>query len=162
MSTALYVGTFDPFTLGHYDVIDFCLNQLQVTKLIIGVGINCGKTPIFLAHERVAMIEEVCKDDRVVIEAYETMTADFAKKHNVDFLVRGVRDGSDCTSELKYAQTIETLWGLRTVIVATKPTVAHISSTLVREIFKFKGMSEELKMLVPNSVLLMLKARGEE
>ena len=104
MRTAVYPGSFDPVTLGHYDIIE--RTAKMVDKLIIGVLNNKAKCPLFSAQERVNMLKEVTSSlPNVEIQSFEGLLIDFVRRSHADIVVRGLRAITDFEYELQMAQT---------------------------------------------------------
>jgi pantetheine-phosphate adenylyltransferase len=138
MKTALFAGTFDPFTIGHQDVVNRALPLFD--KIIIAIGVNEGKKPLFSLQERMEIINRAfINNDKVVVETYTGLTGEFCKKMDARYLLRGIRNSVDFQYENDLAQANRELFGLETVFFMTTPTLSHISSSLVRELFKNKG-----------------------
>lgn len=134
MKIAIFPGSFDPFTLGHHDIVT---RGLQIfDEIIIGIGTNATKHPTFLLQDRLAAIQQTYADEpRVRVEAYDGLTIDFAAQHHATFILRGVRSVQDFEYERSIAEANKQLSGIETVLLYTRPELAHISSTLVRDLF---------------------------
>src|ERR1700730_2381940 len=92
--TCLFPGTFDPITLGHVDVIARAVSLFD--KLVIGIGINSSKQPMFSVEQRAAWMREIFKDDkRIEIEGYQGLTVDYCKQIGAQYILRGIRYISD-------------------------------------------------------------------
>jgi pantetheine-phosphate adenylyltransferase len=138
IKTAVFAGTFDPFTIGHQDIVNRALSIFD--KIIIAIGVNEEKTPLFSLEERMRMIHKAfMQSDRITIETYTGLTGEFCKKNNIQYLIRGIRNGIDFQYENDLAQINKELFGLETVFFMTAPTLSHVSSSLVRELNKNKG-----------------------
>lgn len=137
MRTALFTGTFNPFTIGHADIVERALTIFD--KVVIGIGYNPEK-PMTDVEERVKTIEKVYKDEpRVKVEAYGDLTVDLAKRHDAKAIVKGVRSVKDFEYEREQAEFNKLLGdGLETVLFYSKPELTAISSTTVRQL-KFFG-----------------------
>lgn len=134
MKIAIFPGSFDPFTLGHHDIVT---RGLQIfDEIIIGIGTNATKQPTFPLQDRLAAIQQTYADEpRVRVEAYDGLTIDFAAQHHATFILRGVRSVQDFEYERSIAEANKQLSGIETVLLYTRPELAHISSTLVRDLF---------------------------
>lgn len=137
---AIFPGSFDPYTLGHHDIVIRSLDIFD--EVIIGVGYNSTKkNRYFDIDMMVHKIEEVYQDmDRVKVIVYNELTSTLAKKHNANFLIRGLRN----TTDFEYENTISQMnrylnSDLETVFLITSPRFAAISSTIIREVHKFGG-----------------------
>lgn len=144
MKRAIFPGTFDPFTIGHYSIVERALTFMD--EIIIGIGVNENKNTFFPVDKRVEMIKELYKDDnRVKVEAYSELTVDFAKRSGAEFIIRGIRTVRDFEYEETIADINRKLSGLETILLFTEPELSSISSTIVRELLKFgKDVSEFL------------------
>ena len=130
---AIFPGSFDPFTIGHHDIVQRGLALFD--EVIIGIGKNCLKQGTFSLDERLAAIQAVyANEPRVKVEAYEGLTIDFAAKHQALFILRGVRSVQDFEYERSIAEANKQLSGIETVLLYTRPEYAHISSTLIRDL----------------------------
>lgn len=136
MKTALFAGSFDPFTLGHKSVVDRVLDIAD--EVIVGIGVNVAKRSFFSTELRHGMIARLyANDPRVKVMTYEGLTTDFAKKVGADFLVRGVRSVADFEFERSVADVNKQLTGIETVLLITEPQYSSISSSVVRELISY-------------------------
>ncbi len=156
MVTAAYSGTFDPITLGHYDIIERASRMYE--RLIVAVGLNPAKNPRFTLDERVALIREVVKGlDNVEVIGFSGLVVDFARDNKVTVLVRGVRTVGDFDYEKQMAVMNRDLYPqLDTVMFTPSPEYAHLSSSLVREL---ASLGAPVEKLVPAAVVPALKKR---
>ncbi|MDR1763654.1 MAG: pantetheine-phosphate adenylyltransferase [Dysgonamonadaceae bacterium] len=135
--TAIFPGTFDPFTLGHLSVVERGLNFAD--KIIVAIGVNLDKKTLFSAEQRMEMISRLFADEpRVKVECYSGLTVDFASKRDADFILRGLRSFTDFEYERSIAELNRKISGIETVFLFTEPEYAHISSSAVRELFEWK------------------------
>lgn len=136
MRTALFTGSFNPFTIGHADIVARALNVFD--RIVIGVGYNPEK-PAADVEERVKTIEKVYENEpRVMVEAYSDLTADLAKRHDAHAIVKGVRSVKDFEYEREQAEFNKLLGdGLDTVLFFSKPELTAISSTTIRQLQYF-------------------------
>ena len=133
MTTAFFAGSFDPFTTGHADIVRRGLSLFD--GIIIAIGTNSSKTPWQPVEERLARLRELYKDEpRVRIETYDGLTVDAAKRLGANVILRGVRNAIDLEYERSIAQGNLDLEGMETVFLLASPTLAHVSSSLVREL----------------------------
>lgn len=153
---AAYSGTFDPITLGHYDII--CRASKMFPQLIVAVGLNVAKSPRFNIDERVALIRDVVKDlPNVKVMSFDGLVVNFAKENGVTVLVRGVRTVGDVDYEKQMAIMNRDLYpDLDTIMLAPSPQFEHLSSSLVREL---TSLGAPVKKLVPKEVIPMLMER---
>ena len=133
MKRAIFPGSFDPFTIGHHDIV---LRGLQLfDEIIIGIGHNISKRDAFPLEERLAAIQSAFKSEpRIKVMAYDGLTVDFATEQQAQFILRGVRSVQDFEYERNIAEANKQLSGIETVLLYTRPEYAHISSTLLRDL----------------------------
>ena len=118
--TALFAGTFDPFTIGHYSIVKRALPMFD--KIIIGIGTNSGKKCMFSVEERTKAREKVFADEtRVEVKVYNCLTMDFAKEVGAGVLLRGVRSTKDFEYEREIADVNLRLGGIETVLLISEP-----------------------------------------
>ncbi len=157
-----YSGSFDPVTLGHTDVIRRAAGLLD--RLVIGIGVNPGKAPMFADAERVAMLED---EVRTIAEATKTqievvtfsgLAVDAARANKASVIIRGLRDGTDFDYEMQMAgMNGEMAPEIQTVYVAASPAVRHIAANLVRAVVSMGG---DPSPFVSKGVLKRLKAKA--
>lgn len=136
MKRAIFPGSFDPFTIGHHDIVMRGLDIFD--EIVIGIGKNSNKQEKFPLQERLERIQQAYADEpRVKVEVYEGLTIDFVAKHHAKHILRGVRSVKDFEYERDIAEANKQLSGIETVILYTRPELAHISSSLVRELYAF-------------------------
>ena len=138
MTIAVYAGSFDPFTLGHLDILKRSCDIFD--KVLIGVAYNPEKICLLLPEERVEIIK-LCTKDFAEIEVftYEGLTVDFAKKYNATVLIRGLRNSADFEYENQLAQINRSLdSNIQTLFLTSKPEHSFISSSAVRELLSHK------------------------
>ena len=133
MKRAIFPGSFDPFTIGHYDIV---LRALQIfDEIIIGIGHNINKRNAFSLQERINAIQTAFNSEpRVKVMAYDGLTVDFATEQQAQFILRGVRSVQDFEYERNIAEANKQLSGIETILLYTRPEYAHISSTLLRDL----------------------------
>ena len=144
MKRAIFPGTFDPFTIGHYSIVMRGLNIFD--EIVIGIGHNQSKKTLFSVEKRIEMIQQAFADEpRVKIMAYNSLTIDFAKSVDAGFALRGLRTVGDFEYERTIGDTNRSLTGLETVILFTASAYAHISSTVARDLISYgKDISDFL------------------
>lgn len=136
MRTAIFPGSFDPYTKGHDSIARRGLQLFD--RIIIGVGINEKKKGILAVEKRIKALKNLYRNEpRISVEAYSDLTVDFAKRKQADFILRGIRSHKDFEYELAIADVNKRLSGIETVILFTEPDLACISSTIVRELMHF-------------------------
>lgn len=149
IKTALFAGSFDPFTRGHQALVDEALQLFD--RVVVAVGENISKKGLLSTSSRVELIKEVYKaDSRVEVISYSSLTGDVALKMGAKALIRGVRNSSDFEYEKLFEQTNRRFYPqLRTVILFTPAHLSDISSSTIRELLKFGG---EVDQLLPEGI----------
>ena len=148
MKKAIFPGSFDPFTLGHLDILKRSL--LLFDEIIVGVGKNINKKTMFSEKQRVSFIKDCFKNEsRIKVESYDGLTIDFCKKNDANFIVRGIRNNGDFEFEKAIPRTNRKLSKIETVFLLTSAKTSFISSGIVRELITNNG---DYKLLVPKSV----------
>jgi pantetheine-phosphate adenylyltransferase len=137
---ALFPGSFDPFTRGHEDIVKRGLHLFD--EIVISIGYNSQKSNrYFPIEEMIKYIEHAFRNyPNVTVATYAELTATFAKKHNANFLLRGIRNTTDYEYENSISQINRKLHpGLESVFLITSPTYAWISSSIIREVHRYGG-----------------------
>lgn len=139
MRIAVFPGTFDPITLGHVDVIRRSIPLFD--KIVIGIGLNSTKQPMFSIEQRVGWIQDIFKDQpSVEVAAYEGLTIDFCKQLDARFILRGIRYVSDFEYEKGIADMNRMLSkNVETIFLTSSPEYSTVSSTLVRDVIRHHG-----------------------
>ena len=133
---ALFPGSFDPFTRGHESIVRRALPLFD--KFIIAIGVNADKRSFMTMEQRKAWIESIFKnDEQVQVIAYTGLTVDIAREVGAQFIVRGVRLIQDFENEKHLAEVNRDLTGIETILLYTLPEYSHISSSIVRELFRY-------------------------
>ena len=147
MKKAIFPGSFDPITLGHLDIVNRGVTLFD--EVIIAIGENSSKEYMFSLEERKQFIENTFKNNpKVNVMSYQGLTTEFCKEIGVDFILRGLRNPADFEFEKAIAHTNLELSKVETVFLLTSTQTSFISSSIVREIIRFKG---DYKKLVPNN-----------
>jgi pantetheine-phosphate adenylyltransferase len=135
----LFPGTFDPVTIGHVDIIRRSINLFD--KIIVGIGINNNKAPMFSPEIRKEWIEELFKDEpKVTGMVYEGLTVDFCNKIGAKYIIRGIRYVSDFEYEKTIADANRTLDpSIETIFLTCEPKYTSVASTIVRDIIRNGG-----------------------
>lgn len=135
----LFPGTFDPVTLGHVDIINRALPLFD--RIIVGIGLNSSKAPMFTAEQRLKWIKDIYKDEeRVDGAVYEGLTIDFCRKVGAQFILRGIRYVSDFEYEKTIADANRTLdKTIETIFLTGEPKYTSVASTIVRDIIRNGG-----------------------
>lgn len=148
LRTAIYPGTFDPVTAGHMDIVREAAQVFD--RVVMGVGVNPGKVPLFSPDERVAMLRESLAEenlDNVEAASFSGLTVDFAREQGAAFIVRGLRAVTDFESEFALVLANERLDpGISTVFLLPSQEHIHLSSSIVRQ------AAELGRRLIPESV----------
>ena len=148
MKKAIFPGSFDPITSGHFDVIKRGAKLFD--ELIIAIGINADKKYMFSLEERKKFIEDCFKNEpNIKVVTYKGLTVDFCQKNNVDFILRGLRNPADFEFEKAIAHTNRDLAPIETVFLLTAAKTSYISSSIVRDVIRNNG---DYTKLVPKSV----------
>jgi pantetheine-phosphate adenylyltransferase len=147
---ALFPGSFDPFTRGHEDIVLRGLNLFD--EIIIAIGYNSGKTQRYFPIE--FMLEKITQTfgnhPSISVQVYSELTAEYARKNKAKFLLRGLRNTTDFEYENSIAQVNKQLYvELESVFLITSPQFAYISSSIIREVHKYKG---DISQLIPYSL----------
>lgn len=139
MKICVFPGTFDPITLGHKDIIERARPLFD--KIVIGVGLNSSKKPMFSVEQRINWINEVfANDDNIIAESYEGLTIQFCKQKKADFILRGIRYVADFEYERAIADMNAMLADeIETIFLTSSSKFASFSSTLVRDVHKNGG-----------------------
>ena len=156
---AVFPGAFDPITNGHLDVIKRA--RELVDELIVAVGHNPEKKELFTIPERLDMVTELLSDlERVRVQAYEGLTAEFVQSIGARILIRGIRDNVDLHYELQQANINMAVGGVETVFLLTRDQFALTSSTYIKQIVQLGCQDlERLSRLVPLLVAARLRAK---
>lgn len=148
MRKAVFPGSFDPITLGHYDIIKRSIPLFD--EIIVAIGVNAEKKYMFSLEQRQRFIAEAFADEpSVSVVTYEGLTIDFCKKIKAHFILRGLRNPADFEFEKAIAHTNRRLSNIETVFLLTAAKTSYISSSIVRDVIRNGG---EYQMLVPDSV----------
>lgn len=149
MRIALFPGTFDPITLGHLDVINRALPLFD--KLVVGIGRNINKAPMFSEEQRVEWVNDIYKDNpKVEAVAYEGLTVKCCQQIGAKFILRGIRYVSDFEYEKAIADMNRSLDNdIETIFLTCLPQFTSVASTLVRDVLRNGG---DVKQFLPDAV----------
>lgn len=148
MKRAIFPGSFDPLTLGHYDIIKRGVTLFD--EIIVAIGVNSGKNYMFSLDERKKFIEDTFSDEpKIKVMTYQGLTVDFCKKIGVEFILRGLRNPADFEFEKAIAHTNRDLAPIETVFLLTSAKTSYIASSIVRDVIRNNG---DYTKLVPKNV----------
>ncbi|WP_298951159.1 pantetheine-phosphate adenylyltransferase [uncultured Nonlabens sp.] len=148
MKRAVFPGSFDPITLGHYDIIERGLGLFD--EIIIAIGVNADKKYMFSLEQRKRFIEESFKHEtKIKVMTYSGLTIDFCKQQQSAFILRGLRNPADFEFEKAIAHTNRKLSDIETVFLLTSSGKSYISSSIVRDVIRNNG---DYTSLVPDTV----------
>lgn len=158
---AVYTGSFDPITLGHLNIIERASSL--VDKLIVGIGINAGKDPLFTPDERVELVRRTTqKIENVEVQKFSGLAVDFVRQCGARVMIRGVRPLTDLEAEMTMMLANRQLDpGIETVVLMADKEFAHVSSSLIKQIAPLAG-DEELSRFVPRAIIPRLRSRLAE
>jgi pantetheine-phosphate adenylyltransferase len=158
---AIYGGSFDPLTNGHFDVLKASLAVAD--KIVVAIGVHPGKAPLFSFEERVQLIEASAESElgedraRIKVVAFDGLLIEASRKHGASIMIRGLRDGTDLDYEMQMAGMNETMAPeLQTVFLPASPSVRTITATLVRQIASMGG---DIRPFVPAPVAAAIKKK---
>lgn len=136
---ALFPGTFDPITIGHVNILERALNLFD--EIVIGIGVNAGKSTLFPIEDRIKWIEDIVDNYKhVKVRSYEGLTVDFCKALNADYIIRGLRNMSDFDYEKNIAQMNKMVYPkVETIFLMCDPAYTPISSSVVRDLIRNGG-----------------------
>lgn len=145
---AVFAGSFDPITLGHYDIIKRGVPLFD--KIVVAIGVNAEKKYMFPLEERLRFIKEAFADEpKIEVITYQGLTIDLCKKVGAGFILRGLRNPADFEFEKAIAHTNRKLSQIETVFLLTAASTSYISSSIVRDVLRHGG---DYTVLVPDSV----------
>ena len=149
MKKAIFPGSFDPITNGHFDIIKRGVSLFD--EVIVAIGVNAEKKYMFSLEERKRFIETAFKDEpKVKVITYSGLTIDLCKKEKANFILRGLRNPADFEFEKAIAHTNRVMSKIETVFLLTAARTSFISSSIVRDVLRNGG---DISQLVPESVL---------
>jgi len=150
MKRAIFPGTFDPFTIGHFSIVQRGLTFFD--EIVICIGINQTKKTLFSVDKRLEIIKQAYQHEpRVKVESYNSLTVDFALSVQADFVLRGLRSVGDFEYERTAADANRRLTGIETVILFTESKYSYISSSVVRDLIFY---NKDISIFLPPNVTL--------
>lgn len=152
----LFPGTFDPVTLGHTDIIDRALSLFD--RLVIGIGTNSAKKPMFPLEQRIQWCKAIYKDNpKIKVQSYSGLTVNFCREIEAGYILRGIRYLSDFEYEKTIADMNRHLQpDIETIFLTASPEYSTLASTLVREVLMYGG---DATPFLPASVIKDLKEK---
>ena len=134
--TGIFTGSFDPFTIGHDDIVRRALPLFS--RIVIGVGVNERKQYMQSADERCAAIRRIYEgEEKIEVKAYSDLTVDFARREGAAYIIKGVRSVKDFEYEREQADINRQLSGVETILLYSDPGHSSVSSSMVRELIHF-------------------------
>ncbi|HOK36235.1 MAG TPA: pantetheine-phosphate adenylyltransferase [Paludibacteraceae bacterium] len=150
MKRAIFPGTFDPFTIGHYSIVQRGLKLFD--EIVIAIGTNQAKKTFFSLEKRREIINQAfVNEPRVKIMIYDSLTVDFARSIQANFILRGLRSVTDFEYEHSIADANRKIAGIETVILFTEYEYSYISSTVVRDLISY---GKDISAFLPPNVQL--------
>ena len=164
MKAVLYPGSFDPPTLGHFNIIEKALTCFDVVH--VGIGCNPDKTPLFTPDARLDFflnyVHRNHLDGNVIVETYDGLTVDYARSKGITTMIRGLRDGADLKSEHYISRVNTRIAGINTVFMFPDDEHILVSSSFVRQVAELGKDREKLRGMVDDNVLQALGERFDK
>lgn len=160
MTTAVYPGSFDPITNGHLDIIKRAAKIFD--KVTVAVLLNTSKQPLFSLEERVELLKETVKDiENVDVRCFSGLLIDFVEENNIDVIVKGLRAMSDFEVEFQMAAMNRKISNdIETMFLMTGSEYFYLSSSMVKEVFRFGGSISELVPVCVEKRMIEKKSGG--
>ena len=134
--TGIFTGSFDPYTIGHDDILRRAIPLFD--HIVIGIGVNERKSYMQSAEERMKTIKAIYADEpKVEVKTYNDLTIDFARRENASYIIKGVRSVKDFEYERDQADINRQLSGIETLLLYADPRYSAVSSSMVRELIHF-------------------------
>lgn len=145
---AIFPGSFDPFTVGHYSIVQRALNF--VDEVVIAIGVNDAKKSLFSIEKRKMIIQKsFINTPNIKVESYDSLTVDFAKEIGATIILRGIRSIADFEYEKTIADANRRISGIDTILLFTEPQHSFISSTVVRDLLRY---GKDINCFLPPNV----------
>ena len=145
---AIFPGSFDPFTVGHYSIVQRALNF--VDEVVIAIGVNDAKKSLFSIEKRKMIIQKsFINNPNIKVESYDSLTVDFAKEIGATIILRGIRSIADFEYEKTIADANRRISGIDTILLFTEPQHSFISSTVVRDLLRYE---KDINCFLPPNV----------
>ncbi len=145
---AIFPGSFDPFTVGHYSIVQRALNF--VDEVVIAIGVNNAKKTLFSIEKRKMIIQKsFINIPNIKVESYDSLTVDFAKEIGATIILRGIRSIADFEYEKTIADANRRISGIDTILLFTEPQHSFISSTVVRDLLRY---GKDINCFLPPNV----------
>ncbi|TWT64666.1 Phosphopantetheine adenylyltransferase [Allorhodopirellula solitaria] len=156
---AVYTGSFDPITSGHLHIIERASKIFQT--LVVGIGINADKRPLFDINERVELVSEVTRElPNVRVETFDTLAVDFVRSLGSGVMVRGIRPLTDIAGEFTMLMANRQLDpAIETVFLMADERFAHVSSSLLKQIAMISDDDDHLAKFVPREVVAAIRTK---
>ena len=143
MKKAIFPGSFDPFTIGHKDIVEQASNIFD--EIIIAVGKNPSKSCMFSLNDRISFIKKSIEtNSKITVESYSDLTTSFCELKNVKFLIRGLRNTNDFVFEKDIKDIQDTFSNVKSVYFISGQNFSYVNSSLVRDIIKYGGKYDHL------------------
>ncbi len=147
---AIFPGSFDPFTIGHENIVIRAVDLFD--EIIIGIGYNAQKQDFFPVDKRIEWVEYLFNDEpKVSVAKYQGLTVDFAKQLNAEYILRGIRTAADFEYERAIAQVNKAMTGIESVFLLTTPEHTPVNSSIVRDIIRHDG---DASQFIPKKIRL--------
>ncbi len=135
---AIFPGSFDPFTIGHENIVLRAVDLFD--EIIIGIGYNANKKDFFPVETRIDWVKYLFDHEpKIKVEKYQGLTVDFAKKFGAGYILRGIRTAADFEYERAIAQVNKSMSGIESVFLLTTPEHTPVNSSIVRDIIRHDG-----------------------
>lgn len=159
LRTAVYTGSFDPITLGHLHIIERASNLFD--ELIVGIGINAEKRPLFDIEDRVALVESVTDQlPNVRVQMFDGLAVDFVRQIGSRVMIRGIRPLTDIAGEFTMMMANHQLDPeIETVFLMADERFTHVSSSLLKQIATLRADDQRLEKFVPKEIIEPLRKR---